>query len=163
MLGTTLNLIGNGMMLLFTHPEEKAKLIAEPELIGSAVEECLRYESPIQIIARFVKEDFEWHGKQLKSGDYVGLVVGSANRDDKIFPSADHFDISRDPNRHIAFGRTAHFCLGAPLARVEAQAAINQFFKKFPRAEMILPDPDWLPIISFRHLGTLRVKLNNEN
>ena len=161
--GTTLNLIANGMMLLFTHPEEKKALIAQPELIGSAVEEFLRYESPIQIVARLVREDFEWHGKQLKAGDYVGLIAGAANRDEKIFPDADRFDITREPNRHIAFGRAAHFCLGAPLARVEAQMAISEFFKKFPKAEMISPEPDWLPIISFRHLGTLKVRLNYEN
>ena len=161
--GTTLNLIANGMMLLFTHQAEKEKLIVHPELIGSAVEEFLRYESPIQIVARLVKEDFDWHGKQLKTGDYVGFVAGAANRDEKIFPKADRFDISRDPNRHIAFGRATHFCLGAPLARVEAQVAISEFFKKFPKAEMISPLPDWLPIISFRHLGTLKVKLNYEN
>ncbi len=161
--GTTLNLIANGMMLLFTHPAEKEKLIAHPELIGSAVEEFLRFESPIQIVARLVREDFEWHGKQLRAGDYVGLNAGAANRDEAIFPDANVFYIAREPNRHIAFGRAAHFCLGAPLARVEAQVAIDQFFKKFPRAEMISPTPDWLPIISFRHLGTLRVKLNYEN
>ena len=161
--GTTLNLIANGIMLLFTHPEEKEKLIAHPEMIGSAVEEFLRYESPIQIVARLVREDFEWHGKQLSAGDYVGLIAGAANRDEDIFPDPERFDIGREPNRHIAFGRAAHFCLGAPLARVEAQIAVNEFFKKFPKAEMVTPVPDWLPIISFRHLGTLKVKLNNEN
>ena len=160
--GTTLNLIGNGMMLLLTHPDQKKLLIEDMDLIGNAVEEFLRFESPIQIVARLAREDFEWHGEKLKEGDYVGFIVGAANRDETIFPSADSFDITREPNRHIAFGRAAHFCLGAPLARVEAQVAISEFFKRFPSATMTNPIPDWLPIISFRHLGTLKVRLNNE-
>jgi cytochrome P450 len=158
--GTTLNLIANGLMLLFTHPTQKQHLIENPQLIGSAVEEFLRFESPIQIVARLACEDFEMHGKLIKAGDYVGLNAGAANRDGVIFPNPDNFDIERDPNRHIAFGRGAHFCLGAPLARVEAQVAISAFSKRFPRAEMISPAASWLPIISFRHLESLKVRLN---
>jgi pimeloyl-[acyl-carrier protein] synthase len=158
--GTTLNLIANGMMLLFTHPLQKQRLIENPKLIGSAVEEFLRYESPIQIIARLAREDFEMHGETIKAGDYVGLNVGAANRDELVFPNPESFEIEREPNRHIAFGRGAHFCLGAPLARVEAQVAISEFFKRFPRAEMISSEPNWLPIISFRHLESLKVRLN---
>jgi cytochrome P450 len=158
--GTTLNLIANGLLLLFTHSTQKQRLIDNPKMIGSAVEEFLRYESPIQIVARLAREDFEMHGKLIKAGDYVGLNAGAANRDESIFPDPDRFDIGRDPNRHIAFGRAAHFCLGAPLARVEAQVAISSFFQRFPRAEMISSEPTWLPIISFRHLESLKVLLN---
>lgn len=158
--GTTLNLIANGLMLLFTHPEQRQRLIEKPKMIGTAVEEFLRFESPIQTIARLAREDFEMHGKVIKAGDYVGLSAGAANRDEKIFPAPDTFDIGRDPNRHIAFGRAAHFCLGAPLARVEAQVAISSFLERFPDAEMLSAEPQWLPIISFRHLDSLKVRLN---
>ncbi|MEI9907046.1 MAG: cytochrome P450 [Actinomycetota bacterium] len=159
--GTTLNLIANGLYLLFAHPEEKARLIQEPKMIGTAVEEFLRFESPIQTVARLAREDFDWHGELIKKGDYVGLSAGSANRDENIFPNAHVFDIGREPNRHIAFGRAAHFCLGAPLARVEAQVAISTFLERFPNAEMIEPVQNWLPIINFRHLESLRVNLNS--
>lgn len=157
--GTTMNLIANGMMLVLTSDSQRSRLSLDPSLIGTAVEEFLRFEAPIQIITRLSNAEVEIQGNTIAPGDYVALIAGAANRDPKYFAHPEELDIGRDPNRHISFGRSAHFCLGAPLARVEAQVAIGMFFEAFPKARLVDPEIEWNPLISFRHLKSLRVDL----
>jgi pimeloyl-[acyl-carrier protein] synthase len=129
---TTTNLIASGVHLLLRHPEQMAKLRAHPDLMPSAVEEILRLESPLQRNPRMLREDVELRGQRMRAGDYVLQVLGSANRDPARFPDPDRFDIARTPNRHLAFGHGVHFCLGAPLARLEGPVALRMLLERFP-------------------------------
>jgi cytochrome P450 len=122
---TTTNLLSNSAVLLAQHPESRQQLADNPDLAPAAVEELLRYDSPVQGLARTLTQDVVLHGQHLPQGDTVLLLFGSANRDDHAFPDADHFDISRHPERQVAFGRGIHFCLGASLARLEARFALQ--------------------------------------
>ncbi len=133
---TTTNLIGNGVRALIANPDQKARLVAEPELIASAVEEMLRYEGPTGAVVRVVKAPFELRGKTLKAGDRVFAMVNAANHDARVFDQPQRFDIGRTPNRHLTFNHGIHFCLGAPLARSEARIAIGHFLARFPEARV---------------------------
>ena len=121
---TTVSLLGNGLLALLQHPEELARLRREPALLPAAVEEFLRFESPIQIATRRPVEDFVLRGKTIRQGQTVVLMLGAANRDPERFAEPDRLDVGRTENKHTAFGWGSHFCLGAPLARVEAQIAL---------------------------------------
>jgi cytochrome P450 PksS len=128
---TTVNLIGNGMMALLKNPGQVARLSAEPTLIKSAVEELLRYESPLATASeRFAREDVTISGATIPRGEMVYAVIASANRDEGQFPDPDALDIAREPNRHLSFGLGPHFCLGAPLARLEGQIAIGTILSR---------------------------------
>jgi cytochrome P450 len=129
---TTTNLIGNGLVALSAHPAQKQRLIEHPELIKTAVEEILRYESSNQLGNRMTTEPVELGGIKLAAGTPVTLCIGAANRDDKQFADPDHLDIGRNPNRHLAFGTGAHQCAGMALARLEGAIAISRFLKRFP-------------------------------
>lgn len=130
---TTVNLIGNGMLALLEHPEQKEKLISQPELIHSAVEEMLRYNGPAEVSnIRWAIEDIEVGGKSIQKGDMVFVSLSSANRDHQQFPDPDTFDITRKANTHLAFGKGIHFCLGAPLARLEGEIAIQTLLSRMP-------------------------------
>ena len=130
---TTVNLIGNGMLALFEHPDEMEKLRRDPSLIKSAVEELLRYTSPVFIAGeRYAREDVTLHGQTIPRGGIALPVLGSANRDETVFENADTLDITREPNKHLSFGQGIHFCVGAPLARMEAQIAINTLLRRAP-------------------------------
>jgi cytochrome P450 len=131
-LETTANLIGNGVNALLDHPDELDRLRAEPGLIGSAVEELLRYDAPIQLSGRIPIENVEMFGRGMRKGQMIGIVLGAANRDPAVFAEPDRLDLSRTPNNHLAFGRGIHFCLGAPLARVEGAIAIGALVTRFP-------------------------------
>jgi len=134
---TTVNLIASGTMTLLRHPDQKDKLAKDPSLIRSAVEEMLRYESPVEnTLNRWAVEDIEIGGKTIPRGDIVLATVLGANRDPSVFPDPDTFDITREPNKHIAFGNGIHFCLGAPLARMEGAIAINALLKALPKLEL---------------------------
>jgi cytochrome P450 len=122
---TTTNLLSNGVALLADHPEIRDQLRADPDLVPLAVEELLRYDSPVQGIGRTLTREVELYGQQMKPGESVLLLFGSANRDDRAFPDAEVFDISRSPEPHVALGRGIHFCLGAALARMEARIALD--------------------------------------
>ena len=128
---TTTNLIGNALLCLSDFPETLEELRAEPELAASAVEEVLRYRSPVQLTGRVALADTELGGQAIKAGQGVRVVIGSANRDEAQFPNADTFDIRRSPNRHLAFGHGIHFCLGAPLARLETKIALALLLERF--------------------------------
>ena len=131
---TTVNLIGNGVWALLKHPEQLERLRADPALIDSAVEEMLRYAGPVETsTSRFTVEELELHGQRIPAGEMVSASLLSANHDPEQFPEPERFDITREPNRHIAFGFGSHFCLGAPLARLEATLAINALLERLPR------------------------------
>lgn len=121
---TTTNLIDNAVLCFIDHPDQLARLRATPDLLPSAVEEVLRYRSPLQWMYRIARRDVELHGAAVPAGSMVLAVIGAANRDPAAFPDAGRFDVARDPNPHLAFGHGPHFCLGAPLARLEARIAL---------------------------------------
>ena len=130
---TTTNLIGNGLVTLSAHPAERQRLIAQPELIKTAVEEMLRYESSNQLGNRMTVEPVELGGLALPAGTPVTLCIGAANRDPAQFPDPERFDVGRTPNRHLAFASGAHQCAGMALARLEGAIAISRFLARFPR------------------------------
>jgi cytochrome P450 len=132
-LETTTNLIGNGVNALLDHPDELARLRADPGLIETAIEELLRYDAPIQLSGRIPMEDLDFDGHPLRKGQMVGIILGAANRDPRAFPEPGRLDLGRSPNNHIAFGRGIHFCIGAPLARVEGAIAIQALVGRFPK------------------------------
>jgi cytochrome P450 len=129
---TTTNLIGNGLVTLLHYPEEKQRLIAQPDLIKTAVEEMLRYESSNQLGNRMIVEEVELGGIKMPAGTPVTLCIGAANRDPAQFPDPERFDVARTPNRHLAFGTGAHQCAGMALARLEGAIAISRFLARFP-------------------------------
>jgi len=129
---TTTNLIGNGTRALIAHEEEKRKLLANEDLIESAVEECLRYDGPTGALVKVVACDHELHGKTLKQGERVFVMVNAANHDPEQFEEPDRFDIERSPNRHLTFNFGPHFCLGAQIARLEGQIAIGEALRRLP-------------------------------
>ncbi|MGY3453755.1 cytochrome P450 [Bradyrhizobium sp. USDA 4353] len=133
---TTTNLIGNGLVLLCQHPEERQKLIEAPALIRTAVEEILRYESSNQLGNRMTTEAIELGGVMLDAGTSVTLCIGAANRDPAQFDAPERFDITRLPNRHLAFGTGAHQCAGMALARLEGAVAIARFVRRFPSYQL---------------------------
>jgi cytochrome P450 len=130
---TTSDLIGNGMRALLDHPEQLALLRARPELLPNAIEEMLRYDPPVTQSGRFAPRDFEIGGVPVRKGESLTTVLAAANRDPDVYPDPDHFDIERADTHHQAFGGGAHLCLGAHLARLEAQEAIGALITRFPR------------------------------
>ena len=157
---TTVSLIANSVLALLTHPEELERLQRDPSLVAAAIEELLRYDSPVErTITRWAATDVELGGHTIRRGDFVIAVLGSANRDPERFPSADTLDLDREDVRHIGFGRGKHFCLGAPLARVEAEIALTTLLRRLPGLRLAVP-PDALryrPVPLFRSLASLPV------
>jgi cytochrome P450 len=154
---TTVNLIGNGMLALLRHPAQLRLLRERPELIGTAVEELLRYDGPVQRTARTPSEDVTIGGTTIPKGEIVMPFIGAADRDPAQFPEPDRLDITRTENRHIAFGLGIHFCLGAPLARIEGQIAINTLLKRMPKLALAVERPEHRPSLTLRGLTTLPV------
>ncbi|MGE0227413.1 MAG: cytochrome P450 [Dehalococcoidia bacterium] len=132
---TTINLIGNGMLALLSEPEQARLLRQQPDRIPEAIEEFLRFDSPVQGVVRVATRNVELGGQLVKSGDVLLVMVGAANRDPERFPDADRLDVRRGDTRHLAFGLGPHFCLGAPLARLEAQVAFGELLARFERVE----------------------------
>lgn len=157
---TTVSLITNAVLALLGQPDELERLQADPSLMRNAVEELLRYDSPVErTIARWVTEDTQFGGQSIARGDLVIAVVGSANRDDAQFPDADVLDLGRTANRHVGFGRGPHFCLGAPLARLETEIALETLLRRLPNLRLAIAEDDlyWRPIPLFRSLAALPV------
>ncbi|HXJ83843.1 MAG TPA: cytochrome P450 [Candidatus Methylomirabilis sp.] len=154
---TTVNLIGNGLLALLRHPAEMARLYADPGLIPSAVEEMLRYDGPVQRTARVAQTDLEIDGHKIAKGKMVAVFLGAANRDPAQFPDPDRLDVGRADNRHIAFGFGIHFCLGAPLARLEAQITFARLLRRAPRLALATETPEWRESQVLRGLAALPV------
>jgi hypothetical protein len=152
-LETTTNLIGNGMLTLLSHPDEMRRLRSDPALIVPAVEELLRFESPSQHTARLAPADLELGGKAIRKRQAVIAVMGAGNRDPERFPDPNRLDLARQDNRHLAFGWAAHFCFGAPLARLEGQVAFATLLNRFPNITL---EPN--PIIWRENLGLRGLK-----
>ena len=129
---TTTNLLGNSAVLLAQHPDSRRRLASDHTLLGPAIEELLRYDSPIQGICRILTHDITLHDTTMSRGDSVLILYGSANRDERVFPDPDVFDIDRKPEHHVAFGKGIHFCLGASLARMEARIALTALLQRVP-------------------------------
>jgi pimeloyl-[acyl-carrier protein] synthase len=156
---TTVNLISNGVLALLHHPEQLAKLKAEPELAPNAIEEILRYESPAQANNRWVYEDMEFGGKTLRRGDHVYMMFGAANRDPAYFSQPNQLDISRKVGKHVAFGLGIHFCIGAPLARAEGQIGITTLLQRLPNLALQTDkQPEWSESVVVRGLKKLFVR-----
>ncbi len=156
---TTTDLIGNATRLFLTHPEQLAALRADPGLINAAVEETLRYEPPVDITGRIASHDIEVRGCPIKATQSMTLSLRGANRDPAAFESPERFDITRKKVPHVAFGGGAHICIGAPLARLEAQVALLKLFDRFPNLRLADPDaaPQWRSLPFFRGLERLDV------
>ncbi|RVT51294.1 cytochrome P450 [Rubrivivax albus] len=154
---TTQNLIGNGVHALLRHPEQLLRLRQEPQLIKSAVEEMLRYDSPVQCVPRLLREDMAVGGVDLPRNSRVWMLIGSAHRDEEAYPNASVLDIGRDRS-HLAFGAGIHFCLGALLARTEAQIALRVLLERAPNLRLAGgADPRVRPMVTLRGLQSLPV------
>jgi cytochrome P450 len=154
---TTVNLIGNGLLALLRNPDQLQRLRMNPALLPTAVEELLRYDSPVQRTARIPNTDVEVGGRSIPRGTLVVAAIGAANRDPAHFPDPDRLDIGRADNRHIAFGFGIHYCLGAPLARLEGQIALGTLLRRFPSLALASQVADWRESSTLRGLRTLPV------
>lgn len=159
---TTVNLIGNGLLALLRHPEQRQWLASNPDKIGNAVEELLRYDSPVQLAIRTAYEDVVVGDHPVKRGDQLMLLLGAGNRDPLQFEDPAVLDLTR-ANAHtsLAFGQGIHYCLGAPLARMEGQIAVNTLLQHFPQIELATEDLHYRGNITLRGLQSLPVKLSN--
>jgi cytochrome P450 len=156
---TTRNLIGNGIYTLLKNPEQTAELRENPEMIRSAVEELLRYESPVQFTARVLKEDIEICGQRIPRKWTILCMLGAANRDPKRFKDPNQLDLKRLNNQHLAFSAGPHACIGGQLARLEGQVAIQNLVQRFPDMKLTGPQPEWASTFGLRGLKTLQVVL----
>jgi cytochrome P450 len=153
---TTVNLIGNGLLALFRNPDQLQLLRANPSLIANAVEEFLRYDSSVQLTSRVALEDVELAGIDIPKGAWVIALLGAANRDPAVYHEPDRLDIARPNIRPLSFGGGIHFCLGAQLARIEAEIAISTLLRRLPGFSLDDPEhPDWRPTFVLRALRTL--------
>ena len=152
----TVNVTGNGWWSLFRNPHQLARLRGDPSLVPRAAEELMRYDTPLQMFERWVLEDVEIHGQRVAKGQELALLFGSANRDPDVFDRPDELDVGREPNPHMSFGAGIHFCLGAPLARVELQVSFGTLLRRLPQMELV-KEPEWKPNYIIRGLRALRV------
>ncbi|MCR6485524.1 cytochrome P450 [Amycolatopsis sp. OK19-0408] len=158
---TTVNLIGNGMYALLRNPDQLDALRADLSLVPAAVEELLRFDGPVGFATlRYAGEPLELGGVRIEAGEFVHVALGAANRDPARFPDADRLDVGRRPAGHVAFGHGIHHCVGAPLARLEAQIAFSRLLTRFPRMRLAEADLAWHEGIRFRGLTTLPVRPN---
>jgi len=157
---TTINLICNGTLALIRHPQQWALLQHDPALAVPATEECLRYDPPVKSLQRIAADDVERRGKVLRKLERARWFIPSANWDPEKFSEPDRFDITRDPNPHVAFGSGVHHCLGATLARVEGQEAFAALVERFPALHLATEELEYQPSITFRSLKALPVTWN---
>jgi cytochrome P450 PksS len=158
---TTVHLIASGALTLMQYPAQRRRMQETPELRGSAIDEILRYTSPVEFATpRITLVDVTIGSVTIPRGELVGLSLGSANHDESQFPDPESFDIAREPNRHVAFGMGSHFCLGAALARLEGEIALTTLFRRFPALHLAVP-PDalrWRKSVALRALEDLPVR-----
>jgi pimeloyl-[acyl-carrier protein] synthase len=157
---TTTNLIASGFLTLLSDLASLRQLRDRPEIVGSAVEELLRFESPVQHTARIAPADMQLGGKTIQKGSRVVAVLAAANRDPNRFPNPDRLDLRRPDNRHLAFGWAAHFCFGAPLARMEGQIAFSVLLRRLPRATLLDETLDWRANAGLRGLTKLNISFD---
>jgi len=156
---TTTNLIGNGVLALLRHPEQLARLHAEPGIADRAVEELLRWDSPVQLTMRIPTEPIELAGVRFEPHQAVVVVLGSANHDPVAFPRPDVLDVAREPVEHVAFGYGIHFCLGAQLARLEGEVALRELARRFPNMQLADAQPRWRRLTFLRGVETLPLRV----
>jgi cytochrome P450 len=156
---TTTNLIGNGTYALLRHPDQLKRLRDDPSRIPTGIEELLRYDSPVQFTNRILTADTELGGKVLPAGQMVLLLLAAANRDPEQFPNPDKLDVGRVNNKHVAFGLGLHFCLGAPLARLEGRLVIEALLQRAPNLRLDGPPPRYRQNFNLRGLESLHVSL----
>jgi cytochrome P450 len=154
---TTTNLIGNGLWLLLRHPEQLRRLRDDPALAAPAIAELLRYEPPVHLTGRIAKTALTIGGQPVAAGERITFVLAAANRDPAQYPDPDRLDVIRPESRHASFGYGIHFCLGAPLARLEGQLALTTVLRRFPDLGLALDAPQWHESLVFRGLKTLPV------
>ena len=154
----TVNVTGNGWWALFRNPAALDALRADPSSVPTAIEELMRWDAPLQLFERWVLEDVEIHGVSIPRGAELGLLFGSANRDPAVFDDPDELRLDRDPNPHVSFGAGIHFCLGAPLARLELQVSFTTLLRELPTMDLER-EPTWKPNYIIRGLEELRVRL----
>jgi cytochrome P450 len=155
---TTTNLLNNAVLCLIEHPDEMQNLRSSPNLLGTSIEEVLRFRSPVQWMFRITTRDVELHGQAIPAGKLVLPIIGSANRDPRQFPEAGRFHIARDPNPHIAFGHGIHFCLGAPLSRLEAKIGLADLLGRIQDVRLKSSDP-WEPRRALHVHGPARLPI----
>ena len=155
---TTTNLIGNGTLTLLRHPSELQRLRDHPELAASAVEESLRYEGSANMVARHTTAPYRVGEVVIPPQETPYFMLGAANRDAAVFVDAERFDITRSPNPHLAFGAGIHYCVGAPLARLEAEVAFTQLLARYRTLELVDESPRWRRLINLRGLETLHLR-----
>jgi cytochrome P450 len=155
---TTTNLIGNAVTALLDHPDQLARVAADPSLVPAAIEETLRYDAPVQLVFREALAATELAGVRIPAGSIVVPLLGSANRDERRFPDPDRFDVARNPQGHLGFGFGKHFCLGASLARLEAKAALEALVPELLRRRR--QEPRIARIDSFLVRGPSRLVLS---
>jgi len=158
---TTMNLINNAILCFVENPEQLERLRARPDLLPSAIEEVLRYRSPLQWMFRLTRREVQMHGQTIPAGKVVLAMMGSANRDPSQFPDAERFDITREPNAHVAFGHGLHFCLGAALARLEGRVALTQILERLKNITLATSEP-WEPRKGLHVLGPVRLPIRFE-
>ena len=156
---TTTNLIGNGLLCLLRNPDQFARLRAEPDLVGSAVEEMLRFESPVQVDARTAFEPVEIDGHRVGAGETVVTFLGAANRDPAEFVDPERFDVTRDPNHPLSFAAGIHYCLGANLARLEGRIVFDRLVRRTADIEWLDDAPDWRGTLILRGVNHLHVRI----
>ncbi|MBT8249282.1 MAG: cytochrome P450, partial [Acidimicrobiia bacterium] len=155
----TVQAIGNGILALSRFPDQFEALRQTPGLIGTAVDELLRFDTPLQMFERWVLEDMEWKGLPLRRGTKVGLFLGSANHDDKVFEEPARLDLARNPNPHVALGGGIHYCVGAPLAKLELEVAFLEFSKHIREFTLATTDLDRVPSVVFRGVKALPISV----
>ena len=158
---TTMSLISTALWLLLQHPEAAHEVRHDPAAVAGAIEETLRFMGPLQVASgggRWPREPVELHGRVIQPGESVRLLLGSANRDPEAFDDPDRFDIHRTENRHVAFGKGLHFCIGAALARVEGQVVLPAVLRRFADLSLVDAEPRWRPTFVTRQLATLPVR-----
>jgi cytochrome P450 len=155
---TTVNAIANGVLVLLEHPDQLSRLLDDPDLLPPAIEELLRFEGPVErSMMRWAAADVELRGRTIRRGDRVVIVLGAANHDEDRFPDAGSFDLERRDRKHLAFGQGSHYCLGAPLARLEMEIALRTLFRRLPGMRLAVPREEltWRPLPMFRSLTAL--------
>jgi cytochrome P450 len=157
---TTVSLIGNAVLVLLQHADQRAELERDPTLIAPAIEELLRFDGPVErALNRWAAQDVELGGKTIRRGEGIIVILGSADRDPARFRNPNVLDFTREDNKHVAFGRGSHYCLGAPLARLEAEIALTTLLRRLPGLRLAVPvdELSWRPVPLFRSLVTLPV------